>query len=80
MSGCRDSRCVTCVVCDLSGLLRPMFHLSVPVNTDLCDAFHKSPNEAQSRWQASQILYVSSYSGWHACTNLSLYKFVCVLR
>ena len=26
-------------------------HLSVPVNTDLCDAFHKSPTQWQSMWQ-----------------------------
>jgi len=65
-------------VCDLCGLLRPMFHLSVPVNTDLCDAFHKSPNEAQSRWQACEILYMCLHTaaGTRAPTYLYTNSYV----
>lgn len=36
-------------ICD--SIIRPMFHLSVPVNTDMCDAFHKPPHQWQSMWQ-----------------------------
>jgi len=36
-------------ICDT--IIRPMFHLAVPVNTDMCDAFHKPPHQWQSMWQ-----------------------------